>query len=91
MCLPGGAGLAMQPYWAAGTASCYPVVTRTLAEYKTREDSVRKDKERAIVWPLSMQNIPFLGVVLDSFAPTQVKLIHNHLSFLNGHIDIPEV
>ena len=42
MCHPRGAGLSVQSDWAAGML---PVV-RTLAECKTREESVRKDNDR---------------------------------------------
>lgn len=44
MCHPRGAGLSVQSDWAAGML---PVV-RTLAELKTRKESVRKDNDRAI-------------------------------------------
>ena len=72
-----------------------PVVTRTLAEHKTKEESVRKDKERAAICGHYMQNhFLFVGCLAFasplhllslSFAPKQVKLIHII------QIDIPEV
>ena len=73
------------------------VVTRTLAEHRTREESVRKDEERAAVYGHQMQNHSLCGGCLAvasihlwslSFAPKQLKMIHNHLFFLNGQIDI---
>ena len=46
-----------------------PVVTRTPAEHKTREESVRKVRERAIVCGHQMQNHPLFGGFLDSASP----------------------
>uniref|UniRef100_A0AAY5KHT2 Protein HTATIP2 n=1 Tax=Esox lucius TaxID=8010 RepID=A0AAY5KHT2_ESOLU len=60
-----------------------PVVTRTLAKCKTREESVRKDKEREIVCGHHLQNHSLFGGCLAvaspvhllslSFAPKQVQ------------------
>ena len=76
-----------------------PVVTGTLEEHKL--ESVRRDKERAVVCGHHIQKYSLFGgclafasplhLLLLSFAPRQVKLIHRHLCFLNGQIDIPEV
>ena len=71
-----------------------PVVTRTPAEHRTREGSVRKDKRRATVYCHHMQNIPFLGVVFASpqhlIPVKQVKLLHITQIFIT-QVDIPEV
>ena len=64
-----------------------PVVTRTIADHKTREESVRKDKDKggclAFASPLHLLSL--------SFVPKQLELNHNHLRCLNGQIDIHEV
>ena len=77
-----------------------PIVTLKLAEHNTREKSVRKDKEIVTVCGHHMQKHSLLGDCLAaasplhplslSLAPKQVKLIHNHLCFLNGQIDITD-
>ena len=61
----GRLGIELQVGWRP----LYPLshsrtVTRTLVEHKTREESVRKDKERAAVCGHHMQNHSLLGVVL---------------------------
>ena len=75
-----------------------PVVTRTQADHKTREESVRKDVDRAIVCGHHIQNHSLLGGVVlllplhqVSFAPEQAKLVHKHWFFLNGQINIHDV
>ena len=66
------------------------------------EKNQLKDKERAIVCGHQMNSklllfggcLAFaspLHLLSPPFAPEQVKLIHNHLYFLNRQIDIPEV
>ena len=71
------------PSWRTWTASAtwlscryhlmLPVVTRTLAEHKTTEVSVRKDKVRAIVCGHHMQNHFFCGVL--SFCLSIVSVV----------------
>lgn len=66
-----------------------------------REESVWKDKERATVCCQHMENHSLCGGSSCfcfsiahrhiSFAPKQMKLIHNHLCFQNGQINIPEI
>ncbi len=64
---------------------------------KTRDKSVRIRREQ-LSEPPSAKPFPFWGVALLlsllfslSFAPKQVKLIHNHSCFLTRQTDIPEV
>ena len=54
-----------------------PVVKRTLAEHKTRDESVRKDKDSAISCGHHMKTIPFFGVVM--LLPLLGTCYHFHL------------
>ena len=49
-----------------------PVVTRALAEHKTKEESVRKDKERSIFCGHQMQNHSLFGGCLAFGSPLQL-------------------
>lgn len=76
-----------------------PIVAKTIAENKTREESMRTDRERDIVCGHHMRNNFVLGNCLAfaspspllslSFAPKEVKLIDSPFCFLNGQIDVP--
>ena len=85
--------------WKSLLMYMLPVVTRTLAEHKTRVGSARKDKKSVIVCGHHLQNHALLGDcfasasplhLLLSFLPEQVKLTQSRVP-LNGQIDITEV
>lgn len=65
-------------------------MTGTLAAHKTRDESVRKDKERVIIFDHHLQILfpeVALVVMLDEI---QRKLIHDYLCFISGQTNIPE-
>lgn len=57
-----------------------PIVTRILTKSDTRENSVRRDKQRAVVCGHHLQYCSFLGVVL---LPLQCSCWHFHLHSVN--------